>query len=248
MNLSRTLSMSVIAATIALTMSLLPAQAATLSPEVVDDAYRVMLTASQAQALGIKKHHAAEFSVQSATKGTPDAPWLCELTGGTEIYGQGAGSVFTSSFVDGRGDWIFGVEQIIHWYANEQSAKKAYNAIVKRVKSCVGQQLGDASDVSGETTYSVPTILTNGTKNAKDGDPFLWINSKTIDSDATATFSDDDYQTVRIFGNFIQIMEIESEGLDATPFTKKQIATFDKMTDSLGDAWQAKFKYFHTHG
>jgi hypothetical protein len=241
MSLPRTLSMSVIAATIALTMSSLPAQAATLSPAIVADAYSVMLTASQAQALGVKKHHAAEFSVQSATKGTPHDPWFCDLTGGIGIEGQGAGSVLTSTFADISGDWIFGVEQEIHWYANEQSAKKAYNAIVKQVKRCVGQQLGNASDVSGETTYSVPTILTNGTKKAKDGDSYLWINSKTIDSDATASFSEYEYQTVRTFGNFIQFIEIESEGLDATPLTKKQIASLDKLTDSLGDAWEAKF-------
>jgi hypothetical protein len=56
-----------------------------------------------------------------------------------------------------------------------------------------------------------------------------------------SSLSDYDYLTVRTFGNFIQVMDIQSEGLDATPFTKKQIATLDNMTDSLGDAWQAKF-------
>ena len=241
MSLPRALSMSVFAAAIALTVTSLPAQAATLSSAVVADAYSVMLTSSQAQALGVKKHHAAEFSVQSATKGTPNAPWFCDLTGGTAIEGQGAGSLLTSTFADLSGDWVFAVDQTIHWYANEQSAKKAYNAIVKQVKRCVGQQLGDASEVSGETTYSVPEILTNGTKKANDGDPYLWINSKTIDSDATASFSEYEYQTVRTFGNFIQFMDIQSEGLDAAPLTKKQIATLDKLTDSLGDAWQAKF-------
>ena len=241
MNLPRTLSMSVIAATIAFTVSSLPAQAATLSPPVVADAYSVMLTASQAQALGVKKHYLAEFTVASATKGTPNAPWFCDLTGGTAIEGQGAGSLLTSTFADLSGDWVFAVDQTIHWYANEQSAKKAYNAIVKQVKRCVGQQLGDATEVSGETTVGVPALLTNGTKKAKDGDEFLWISSKTIDADATSSLSDYDYTTVRTFGNFIQVMDIQAEGLDATPFTKKQIATLDKMTDSLGDAWQAQF-------
>ena len=241
MRLPRALALIAIATTTAVVMSSVPAQAATLSPPVVADAYSVMLTASQAQALGVKKHYLAEFTVASATKGTPNAPWFCDLTGGTAIEGQGAGSLLTSTFADLSGDWVFAVDQTIHWYANEQSAKKAYNAIVKQVKRCVGQQLGDASEVSGETTYSVPEILTNGTKKAKDGDPYLWINSKTIDSDATASFSEYEYQTVRTFGNFIQFLEIESEGLDATPFTKKQIATLDKLTDSLGDAWQAQF-------
>ena len=241
MNLPRTLSMSVIAATIALTMSSLPAQAATLSPPVVADAYSVMLTASQAQALGVKKHYLAEFSIASATKGTPDGLWLCELTGGTGIEGQGAGRLLTSAFADLSLYLQFEVDQKIHWYANEQSAKKAYNAIVKQLKMCVGQQMGDATEVSGATTVGVPALLTNGTKKAKDGDEFLWISSKTIGADATSSLSDYDYTTVRTFGNFIQVMDIQAEGLDAKPFTKKQIATLDKMTDSLGDAWQAQF-------
>ena len=54
MSLPRALSMSVFAAAIALTVTSLPAQAATLSSAVVADAYSVMLTASQAQALGVK--------------------------------------------------------------------------------------------------------------------------------------------------------------------------------------------------
>ena len=240
MNVPRALGMSVLAATIALTMSALPAQAAPPSPASVADAYSVMLTASQAQAVGVKKHYVAGFTVASTTKGTPHAHVCMELTDGIGIQGPGAGSVLTSVFADGRGDWTFSVDQEIHWYTNEQSAKKAYNAIVKQVKRCVGQQLGDASDVSGETTYSVPTILTNGTKKAKDGDPFLWVNSKTIYPGAPS-LADHDYTTFRLFGNFIQFIELESEGLGATPLTKKQIAAADRLTDSLGDAWQAKF-------
>ena len=241
MRLPRALALIAIATTTAVVMSSVPAQAATLSPPVVADAYSVMLTASQAQALGVKKHYLADFSIASATKGTPDGLWFCDLTGGTAIEGQGAGSVLTSTFADISGDRIFGVEQEIHWYANEQSAKKAYNAIVKQLKMCVGQQMGDATEVSGETTVGVPALLTNGTKKSKDGDEFLWISSKTIDADATSSLSDYDYTTVRTFGNFIQVMDIQAEGLDAKPFTKKQIATLDNMTDSLGDAWQAQF-------
>jgi len=218
------------------------AKEARLAPEAVDDAYRVMLTTSQAQELGVGKHSVVGFSMQSATKGSPDDPYFCELTGGIRIEGQGAGSILESEFESLGGEALSEVRQEIHWYANEKSAKKAYNDIVKKVKTCVGEQLGDASDVSGETTNPAPTMLTNGTKkSAKLDHSFLWINSETIDSDAKVTFSDYDYTTVRTFGNFIQIIEIQSEGLDATPFTKKQIATLDEMTGSLGNAWQAEF-------
>jgi hypothetical protein len=36
-------------------------------------------------------------------------------------------------------------------------------------------------------------------------------------------------------------MDLESEGNNAPALTKKQIAATDRLTDSLGDAWQAKF-------
>ncbi len=241
MRLPRALALTAIAATTAVAMSSVPAQAATLSPEVVAGAYSVMLTAPQATTVGIDKHYAANFVVASSTKGTPDAPYLCELSGGTSVKGQGAGSMFDSIYINLPGKDLVEVSHQIHSYASEQAAKKTYDAIVKKVKSCEGQQLGDASGTSGEVVDSIPTALTNGTKKAKDGDSFLWVNSQTIDADATASFADYDYTTVRHFGSFIQIMDLQSEGLNATPFTKKQIANLDKLTDSLGDAWQAKF-------
>ncbi len=47
--------------------------------------------------------------------------------------------------------------------------------------------------------------------------------------------------TVRHFGSFIQIVSMDSEGTDAPPLTAKQLAAVNRLTDSLGDAWQSKF-------
>jgi hypothetical protein len=52
---------------------------------------------------------------------------------------------------------------------------------------------------------------------------------------------DHEYLTVRLLGRYIQIFQVESEGNNAPAFTKKQIAAADRLQDSLGDAWQAKF-------
>ncbi len=87
----------------------------------------------------------------------------------------------------------------------------------------------------------ITTKLTNGEKKAKDGDAFLWVSSETTMGDPTTNFADHDYVTIRLFANFIQIIELDSEGNNAPPLTKKQIKAADRLTDSLGDAWQAKF-------
>jgi hypothetical protein len=56
-----------------------------------------------------------------------------------------------------------------------------------------------------------------------------------------SNLADHDYLTVRHFGSFIQIVSMDSEGTDAPPLTAKQIATANRLTDSLGDSWQAAF-------
>jgi hypothetical protein len=46
---------------------------------------------------------------------------------------------------------------------------------------------------------------------------------------------------VRQIGNYIQLIDLKSEGVNAQPLTQKQIAAADRLTDSLGDAWRGKF-------
>jgi hypothetical protein len=221
-------------------MSAVPAQAASLSPTTVADAYSVMLTPTQAKLVGIGKQRVSNFGVANSTKGAPDAPWLCELSGDTAIEGKGAQDLISSQVLSLSGENVTAVEQEIHWYANEKQAKKAYDGLVSKIKSCDGQHTPVDAEQEEEGAV-ITTKLTNGEKKAKDGDAFLWVNSETTMGDPTTNFAEHEYTTVRLFGNYIQIMDLESEGNNAPALTKKQIAATDRLTDSLGDAWQVKF-------
>ena len=80
MRISRTLTLTATVAAAALTLSSVPAHAVTLSPSTVADAYSVMLNTTQAKLVGIGKTNVSNFGVASSTKGSPDAPWLCDLS------------------------------------------------------------------------------------------------------------------------------------------------------------------------
>ena len=237
----RTLTLAAAATATALTLTAVPAQAASLSPSTVADAYSVMLNGTQAKLVGIGKQKVTNFGVANSTKGTPDAPWLCDLTGNTEIEGKGAENLVSSEVLSLSGKNVTTISQEIHWYASDKQAKKAYDGRVSKIKSCEGQHTPIDAEHE-EAGASITTKLVNGEKKAKDGDAFLWVNSETILGDPTTNFADHDYSTIRLFGNFIQVVELEAEGNNVVPLTKKQIAAADRLTDSLGDAWQAKFK------
>jgi hypothetical protein len=199
-----------------------------------------MLNATQAKVVGIGKQSVSNYGVASSTTGTPDAPWLCDLTGNTEIEGKGAGHLFSSEVLNLSGKNVTMISQEIHSSADEKQAKTAYNLLLSKIKGCAGQHTPTDSE-NDEAGAAITTKLTNGAKKAKDGDPFLWVNSETILGDLTTNFADHDYTTVRLFGNCIQLLHLEAEGNNVAPLTKEQIAAADQLTDSLGDAWRATF-------
>lgn len=51
----------------------------------------------------------------------------------------------------------------------------------------------------------------------------------------TDGFADHTYRTVRNFGNYIQVLAIESEGTTAPAPTAKQVTLADEGADSLGE-------------
>jgi len=240
MRISRTLILTATVAAAALTLSSVPAHAVTLSPSTVADAYSVMLNTPEAKLVGIGKKNVSNFGVANSTKGSPDAPWLCELSGDTAIEGRGAQDLISSQVLSTSGKGVTTIAQEIHWFANEKKSKKAYDGLVSKIKGCEGEHT-PAPDSNDDTSFTITTKLTNGEKKSKDGDPFLWVNSETTMGDPTTNFADHDYTTIRLFGNYIQIIDLESEGNNAAPLTKKQVAAADLLTDSLGDAWRSKF-------
>jgi hypothetical protein len=240
MHRSRTISAAVVVAVSALTLSALPAQAASLPPSAVGDAYSVMLNTIAANLISKGKQTVSNFGVANSSQGTPDPPWLCDLSGENEVEGKGGEYTIASEVLNVAGKNVTNVEQEIHWYANEKKAKKAYDGIVKVIKNCEGQHT-PAADDTDDSPLNITTTLTNGAKKAKDGDPFLWVSSVTVVGDSITNFVDHEYLTVRLLGRYIQIFQVESEGNNAPAITKKQIAAADRLQDSLGDAWRAKF-------
>lgn len=237
---SRILSTTVVASAAALLLSSVPVQAAPLSSGTVGDAYAVMLSAKDARTVGIKKAHVSDFGVANSTKGTPDAPWLCDLSGAEEVEGKGATNLLSSQFMNLAGKDITSLSQEIHWYGSDKEAKKAYEGILKVIKKCEGQHQ-PAADDTDPAPFTITTSLTNGTGKSKDGDTYVWVKSETVMNDPTSSFADHDYVTVRHFGSFVQIVELESEGTNAPALTTKQVDAANRLTDSLGDSWQSKF-------
>ncbi len=223
-----------------LALTSLPAQAVTISPATLADAYSVMLTPTQAQLVGIGKQNLYDFGVAQSSKGTPNAPWLCDLTGTVEVEGNGAKTLLTSEVFDLNSKDVSSLFQEIHWYGSEKQAKRAYDDLVKKIKRCEGDH-SPTNDLDADVTYAIDTNLTNGTKKAKDGDPFLWVRSETTLNDPTTNYAGHEYTTVRQIGNYIQLIDLKSEGVEAKPLTQKQIAAADRLTDSLGDTWRGKF-------
>lgn len=126
MCISRTLVLTATVAANSLTLSSFPVQAITISPVKFFDDSSVMLDTTRAKLVGIGNQNLLDFGVARSSKGTPNAPWLCDLTGTTEVEGVGAKTLLTSEVLDFRSKDVFSLFQEIHQYSNEKRATRAY--------------------------------------------------------------------------------------------------------------------------
>lgn len=222
--------------------SIAPASAANLSGQDVATAYSIMMTNAEGKSLVGGSKMMNVFAVSNSGAGSVDDPWLCDLSGTDEVEGKGGDSIVSVEYVSKKGQAVGNTTQDVHVYASAKRAKKAYDDIVKKIKRCEGQQQpsGDEDGVDGDEPGGMTTRLTNGTKKAADGDPFLWVRSLTTIPGVDG-FAEHDYTTVRHFGKYLQIIQVQEEGSGATDLTKKQIRRADRLTDSLGDRWRATF-------
>lgn len=222
--------------------SVAPASAANLSSQDVATAYSIMMTNAEGKSLVGGSKLMNVFAVSNSSGGSVDNPWLCDLSGSSEVEGKGGDNIVSIEYLSQKGQAVGDASQEIHVYSSAARAKKAYDDLVKKVKRCEGEQQpsGDEDGVDGDEPGGLTTQLTNGTKKAADGDPFLWVRSTTTIAGADG-FAEHAYTTVRHFGKYLQIIQVQEEGSGATDVTKKQIRTADKLTDSLGDRWRATF-------
>lgn len=202
----------------------------------VGAAYDVMLTKKDAAALGIRGDTMRTFSVTTSDRGTPDAPWLCDLTGIAEVEGKGATTVFASEVLSLKKGAVGDASQEVHSYSGAPAATAAYKDILKKIGECTGTHQPAADDESDDQG-GITSKLTNGTRKAKDGSSFAWVRSQTTYPNAEG-YTSHQYLTVRLVGPYIQIMEVESEGQNAPDLTAKTIAAADRLTVSLGDMWR----------
>lgn len=217
----------------------MPAGAANLSSDAVATAYTIMMSKAEAKQLGVKAPTMGAFAVTQSDKGTPDAPWLCDLSGSAEVEGRGARSLVSQEYLSLAGTSVGSVSQEVHLFGSVKQAKGAYRDIVAKIAQCEGPQQPDP-DPDTEDPGGFSTQLTNGSKKAADGDGYLWVRSQTTSGNVDG-FVSHEYTTVRQMGRFLQIIEVESEGTGAPDLTAKQIATADRLTDALGDRWRAAF-------
>ena len=229
----------VISCSALLAASALPAMASELSSQDVARGFEVTMTKAEARQLGVPGRVFGTFAVAQSDTGTPDAPWLCDLSGTDEVEGKGASSIVSREYISLDGQTVADANQAIHVYGNAKQAKAAYDDIVKKIKQCEGTQ-NPAADAETQEAGGMTTQLTNGTKKAADGDSFLWVRSQTVIG-GESLFASHEYSTVRHFGRYLQILQIESQGASAPDLTAKQIRTADKMTDVLGDRWRSMF-------
>lgn len=213
------------------------AVAAPVSDDLVATAYATMLNAKDAAALGVSSRTMHEFTVTTADRGTPDGVWLCDLSADQEVEGRGGGTLLSSSVMSLRTGDVSDVSQDIHVYSSPAKAKAAYDQLLKEITRCEGEQQ-PADDAETGPQGGTTTTLTNGTGKAPDGDRYVWVKSVTTMAGANGIASHQ-YVTVRHFGTYLQVIEVESEGTNASPLTAKQVRVANSLTDSLGDRWQS---------
>lgn len=215
-----------------------PAALAATAPSdaEVAAAYNVMLTKKEAAKLGLRGDSMRTFAVTTSDKGTPDAPWLCDLTGVAEVEGKGARTIFASEVLSLKSGSVSEASQEVHSYAGAPAAKTAYEGILKKVSGCTGQHQPAADDeANGEA--GITTKLTNGIRKLSDGSSFVWVRSQTTIANPGG-FTSHQYLTVLLVGPHIQILEVESEGKNAPDLSTKTINAAEKLTVTLGDLWR----------
>lgn len=230
----RTVALAISAST-ALTITGISPVLAAPSDAEVGAAYGVMLTKQDTASLGMRGDSVRFFGVTTSDKGTPDAPWLCDLTGPAEVEGKGARTLFSSEVLSLKKGAVSDASQEIHSYASAGAAQRAYDDIRTKVTQCSGQHQ-PAKDDEADGVDGMTTTLTNGVRSSARGS-FIWVRSQTTIA-GTQGFVSHQYLTVRLVGPYLQVIEVENEGANAPDLTPKAIKAADALTITLGDLWR----------
>jgi len=211
------------------TFAALPAQA---SHYPLDTVSAQMMTAHQAASLGVAGNHTRAFGDLSGSKESPDAIWLCDLAGTTEVSVAGSLEVYAVMYASIKAKVETSATQELDDFGNEDDARTAMRAIRKAIKKCSG-----TFKVKDDQGWTVTQKVTNGTGTTADGKGFVWVKTTTTQADASTSVSEHEYNTFSRTGPFIQTVEVQELGVNAPKITGAQVKTINKLTGYLGEYW-----------
>ena len=214
---------------VASVLTALPAQA---SHYPLDTVSANMMSASQAATVGVAGNHTRDFEWLSGSKESPDAIWLCDLAGTTEVTVAGPPEVYSLRYASRKAKVETSAAQELDDFGNEDDARTAMRAIRKAAKKCSG-----TFKVKDDQGWIVTQKLTNGTGTTADGQGFVWIKATTTEAEASTSTMEHEYNTYMRVGSFIQTVEVQELGVDAPKITKGQVKTINKLTGTLAANW-----------
>ena len=214
-----------------LSLSLLTAGSAQASPYSLDTMSSNMMTASDASTLGVAGNHIRDFRYLEGTQESPDDFWLCDLDGEKQVEVAGSSEIYVVTYASEKSGVERVAEQELYAFVSEAGARKAMKAIRKAAKQCAGTFTVQEEGV----TFSQK--VSNGTGKASDGSGFTWIKHEATASAANANLTDNDYNTFRRVGQFVQVLSIETAGSKAPPISSTQVKSLNNLTGTLGAAW-----------
>ncbi len=217
----------------ALGLSALAAAPAQASHYPLDTMSASMMTAAQARTLGVAGEHIRTFEYLKGTKKSPDDIWLCDLAGDKEIEVETDGSpeLYEVEYASQKSGVETDAGQDLYTFSSEAEARKAMKSIRKAAKKCVGTFTAEDEGVVFRQNVS------HGTGTSADGAGFTWIKHKVTGRAASASLGDNEYNTFRRIGQFVQVISIEVAGINAPKLTSSHIKTADRLTGTLGDYW-----------
>jgi hypothetical protein len=187
-----------------------------------------MMTAAQAQSLGVAGDHIRTFSYGSGVNEIPDVIWLCDLAGEKEVEVDGSPELYGVAYSSVKSRIVTVAGEELHAFDTEADARKAMRSIRKSATKCSG-----TFNVKDDQGWTITHKVSNGQGKTAEGDGFVWIKSVTTSADPRTGVSESEYNTFRRVGPFIQVVSIEDAGPQAPGITSTQIKTADKLTATL---------------
>ena len=216
----------------ALALSAVAAPSAQAAHYPLDTVSSQMMTADQAASLGVAGNHTRDFDWLSGSKESPDAIWLCDLAGTTEVKVTGPLDVYSLMYASSKSKVETSATQELDDFGIEDDARTAMRAIRKAAAKCSG-----TFKVNDDQGWSLTQKVTNGTGTTADGQGFVWIKTTTTQAEASTSIEEHEYNTYMRVGSFIQTVGVQELGVKAPKITSTQVKQANVLTGTLAANW-----------